>query len=59
MPFEDYITTGSIYRYNLICSIDAHDKIHPTKNDDTSSGGGILLPYNSTKIWASITWYNS
>ena len=42
-----------------MCSIEAHAINHPTKNDDASSGGGILLPYNSTKIWASITWYNS
>ena len=47
MPFEDYITTGSIYRYNLICSIDAHDKIHPTENDDTSSGVARPLPDES------------
>ena len=32
-----------------MCSIDAHDRYHPTINDDASSGGGITLPYNSTK----------
>ena len=29
-------------------SIEAHDGMHPTGNDEASSGGGILLPPDST-----------
>ena len=32
-----------------MCSTEAHDRYHPTTDYDVSSGGGIPLPYNSTK----------
>ena len=46
---EDYITTVRWYIYNIICSIEAHDRDNPTVNDDSSSGGGIPLTPNLTK----------
>ena len=36
-------------RYNIICSIDAHEREHQSYIcDDGSSGGGCPLPINST-----------
>ena len=32
-----------------MCSVKALDRDHPPVNYYTSSGGGISLPYNSTK----------
>ena len=32
-----------------MCSIEAHEREQKSINYDSSSGGGILLPYNSTK----------
>ena len=37
--FEDYVTTAIQDRYNIICSIEAYDRKHPTVNYDASSGG--------------------
>ena len=37
--FEDYVTTTRQDRYNLMCSIEAHEREHKTINDDASSGG--------------------
>ena len=31
-----------------MCSIDAHEEENPSKYDDGSSGGGYMLPLNST-----------
>ena len=31
-----------------MCSIDAYEKENPSEYDDGSSGGGYLLPLNST-----------
>ena len=47
--FEDYVTTNRKDRYNLFCSIEAHERYHKTINYDASSGGGIPIPYNSKK----------
>ena len=33
-------------RYNIICSIDAHEKQQPSYVDDGSRGGGKTLPFN-------------
>ena len=45
---EDYVTTARKYRYNLMFSTEAHGRMHPTVNDDASSGGGIPMPPEST-----------
>ena len=45
--FEEFIRNSRIERYNLMCSIDAHDKHKPSSFDDGSSGGGRALPSNS------------
>ena len=42
-PFEDYCTTAQKYRYNLICSIEAYEKLYQTYVDSASIGGGILI----------------
>ena len=34
-------------RYNIMCSIDAHEKEHTSPCNDGSSGGGCPLPSNS------------
>ena len=47
--FEDYVTTDRRDRYNLMCSIEAHERDHKTINDDASSGGGMPLPSKSKK----------
>ena len=46
--FEDYVTTTIKDRYNLMCSIEVYYIISPTINDDSSSGGGRPLLYEST-----------
>ena len=45
---EDSFTTAREYSYNLMCSIEAHDRLYPIGNYDKISGGSILLPYDST-----------
>ena len=42
--FEDFITHARSYRYNLMCSLVAHDKIQPAYEDDESSIGDRLIP---------------
>ena len=44
---EDYFKTAKRGRYNLMCSIEAHERNHKLVNYDASSGGGIPLPSNS------------
>ena len=46
--YEDYISAAIKDRYNLMYSIDVHDKMRPTGNDYSSSGGDRPLPYKST-----------
>ena len=49
-PLSEYYVTNSICdRYNLMCSIESHEREHKYINDGESSGGGIPLPYNSTR----------
>ena len=43
MKFLEVLTPPSIYR------IEAHDRDHPTVNDDKSSGGGRTLTPDSTE----------
>ena len=47
--FEYYYITGIQDRHNLMCSIEAHGRYHPTVNNDSISFVVIPLPYNSTK----------
>ena len=42
--FEGFIRNVRTDRYNIMCSIDAHKKEHPSYCDDGSSGGGCPLP---------------
>ena len=42
--FEDYITTTKRDRYNLMCSIESHERNHKLINDKEISGGGRPLP---------------
>ena len=46
--FKDFITHEIIDRYNLLCSIVAHDKKQPDYEDEESSFGDRLIPKNST-----------
>ena len=42
--FEYFITHAGTDRYNLICSLVAHDKIQPYYEDDEISIGDRLIP---------------
>ena len=42
--FEGFIRNTRTNRYNIMCSIDAHEKSHQSSCDDGSSGGGFSLP---------------
>ena len=46
--FEDFIKHAGTYRYNLMCSIIAHDKQQPLYEDEESSIGYIPIPKNAT-----------
>ena len=46
--FEDFILNYETGRYNIMCSITAHDKQQHIYVDDASSGGGRAIPNNST-----------
>ena len=46
--FEGFIRNAITDIYNIMCAIDAHEKINPPEHDDGSSGGGYPLPSNST-----------
>ena len=45
--FEEFIRNARTDRYNLICSIDSHQKQQPSYIDDVSNGGGNVSPSNS------------
>ena len=51
--FEDYFITSKCAKYNIICSIEEHEKNQKsvnrrkTENDETSSGGARPLSLNS------------
>ena len=55
LVFEDYFKTDKRDKYNIMCSIEAHEKkqklVNENKpvNDETSSGGARTLPSNSTE----------
>ena len=46
--FEIHIINARTDRYNIICSIYAHKKKHPSSADYGSSGGGNAIPLNLT-----------
>ena len=46
--FDDYIKNARKDRYNIMCSITAHDELLPTYVDNASSGGGRAIPKNAT-----------
>ena len=45
--FEEFIKNVRTDRYNIMCSIDVHEKHHPSPIDNGSSDGGNFLPSNS------------
>ena len=44
--FEEFIIKERTDRYNLMCSIDSHEK-NPSEHDDESRGGGYTITLNS------------
>ena len=46
--FENFITHAITYRYNLMCSLVAHDKIQPYYKGDEISIGDRWIPKNAT-----------
>ena len=44
--FEEFIRNARNDRYNLMCSIDAHEKQQPSSFDDGSSSVGYELQSN-------------
>ena len=46
--FEVFVRNARTDRYNIMCSIDAHEKEHQSSFDYSSSGEGCPLPSNST-----------
>ena len=62
--FEVFNINARTLIYNIMCSIDAHEK-NSSENDDGSSGGGYPLPSNpttetlvllSTTIYSILCW---
>ena len=45
---EEFIINARTDIYNLMCSIDAHEKQNPWEHDDGVSVGGYPIPLNST-----------
>ena len=46
--FEVFFRSSRTDRYNIMCSIGAHEKEHPSLCNDVIRGGGFQLPSNST-----------
>ena len=46
--FEDFITQAITYRYNIMCSLVAHDKMKPNYEDDESSLRDMSIPKDAT-----------
>ena len=46
--FEDFITQARKYRYNIMCSLVAHDRLQENKPDDESSTGNRVIPNDAT-----------
>ena len=47
--FEEFIRDAITDRYNLMCSIDAHEKKNHSEYDDGISGGGYPITLNSIR----------
>ena len=45
---EGFITQDRTYRYNIICSLVAHDRMQENKPDDESSIGDRVIPNDAT-----------
>ena len=45
---DDFITQARTDRYNLMCSLVAHDRLEPDYEDDVSSIGYRALPNDAT-----------
>ena len=48
ITFEDFITKAGTDRYNIMCSLVAHDRLQENKTDDEISIGDILIPIDAT-----------
>ena len=46
--FEDFITQARTYRYNIMCSLVAHNRLQPDYEDDESSIGDRAIPNDAT-----------
>ena len=46
--FGDFIRNDRTDRWNIMCSIPAHDKLQPTCVDDSGSGSSRAIPKNAT-----------
>ena len=46
--FEDFITQARTDRYNIMCSLVAHDRLQENKPDDESSIGDRVIPNAAT-----------
>ena len=53
--FEDFITHARTDRYNLMCSLVAHDKMQPSYEDyESSLGDRSITKYSTTKALTSL-----
>ena len=48
IKFEDFITQARTDRYNIMCSLVAHDRMQDNKQDDESSIGDRVIPNDAT-----------
>ena len=48
IKFEDYITQARTDRYNIMCSLVAHDRLEPGYKDDESSISDRSIPNDAT-----------
>ena len=46
--FQGFITQARTYRYNIMCSLFAHDKMQDNEQDDESSIGDRVIPNDAT-----------
>ena len=46
--FEGFITHARTYRYNIMCSLVAHNRMQDIKQDDESSIGNRVIPNYAT-----------
>ena len=48
ITFEDFITQARTDRYNIMCSLVAHDRLQENKTDDEISIGDREIPNDET-----------